>query len=106
MPGGGTLQLEYSGDSLVGQRQITAGTITGASIQVNVADGARSYNLSIRVNGVEVETVALPSGSTGAHDATLSSAVVAGDLVTAFLVLTAGSGASTFDEESALVEIS
>jgi hypothetical protein len=89
---------------LVGQRQISAGTICGASLQVNVAS-ANSYNLSIRVNGVEVATLALPAGSTGAHTAALSVAFLAGDVITTFLVRTAGSGTSAFNRESALVEI-
>lgn len=106
VPGAGTLQLEWAGDSLVAMRQNRAGTITGASVQVNVVDASRDYNLSIRVNGIEVATLALPAGSLGNDTVALSSPLAAGDLLSAFLVRTAGSGASTFDEETAFVEIS
>lgn len=108
VPGGGTLQLLGAGSTTVGYRQFSAGTIDNASIQVNTADAARSYNLSIRVNGVEVATLVLPAGSTGADTCTspLSAAVNCGDVITAFLVRTAGVGGSTFTAESAMVEVS
>lgn len=84
-----------------------AGTITDASIQVNAADGARTYNLSIRVNGVEVATLTLVSGTTGNDTCIvhLAAPVVCGDVVTAFLVRTAGVGGSTFTAESAMISV-
>lgn len=85
-----------------------AGTIDNASIQVDAADGARTFNLEIRVNGVTVATLTLVSGTTGNDTCTvpISAAVVCGDVITAFLVRTAGVGASTFANEAALVEVS
>jgi len=78
----------------------------GASVQVApAADGVRSYNLDIYVNGVSVATLALAAGSIGASTAALAVAVAANDVVTAYMVKTAGAGASSFDEIQALVEI-
>ena len=107
MPGGGTLQLLGGGSTTVGYRMFSAGTIDNASIQVNAADGARTYQLQIRVNGVTVATLTLVSGTTGNDTCTspISAAVVCGDVITAFLVRTAGVGGSTFTAESALVEV-
>jgi len=58
------------------------------------------------VNAVTVATLALPSGSIGANTVALAVAVVATDVITAFLVLTAGSGASDFTEEHVVIGIS
>jgi hypothetical protein len=84
-----------------------AGTITNASVQVDVVDAARAYNLDVRVNGVSVATLALPVSTLGADTCTapISVAVACGDIITAFMVRTAGGGASTFNNEGALVEI-
>lgn len=98
--------MDGPGNTLVGFRVWRAGTITAGSIQVDAADGARSYNYDIRVNGVSVATIALPSGSTGASSVALAVPVVVGDVVTTFMVRTAGVGASTFGEEHGIVEIS
>lgn len=106
VPAGGTLQLNGPGQSLAGARMNRAGLITGASIQVNVADGARAYNLEIRVNGVAAATLALALGTTGNSTTALSVAVVAGDFITAFMVRTAGAGGSTFTETQGVVEVS
>jgi hypothetical protein len=82
------------------------GSITAASIQVNVNDAGRTYDLEIRVNGSPVATVTLPAGpNAGAHDTTLAVPVVAGDHVQAFMVRTAGGGMSSFTSEHATVEI-
>lgn len=96
-----------AGVTPVGYRMFFAGTIDNASIQVDAADGARAYNLDIRVNGVSVATLALPVAAIGADTCTtpIAAAVVCGDVITAFLVRTAGVGASTFSNESALVEV-
>jgi len=74
---------------------------------VDVVDAARAYDLDIRVNAVSVATLALPVSTIGADTCTapLSVAVVCGDVITAFLVRTAGGGASTFNNEAAMVEI-
>jgi hypothetical protein len=99
------LQLEGPGSTLAGFRVYRAGTITAASIQVDVVDVTRSYNLEIRVNGVAAATLALPAGSIGASTVALAVAVAVGDVVTAFMVKTIGVGASTFGEEHAVIEI-
>lgn len=104
MPIGGDLQLE-DGGVLTGFVVTAGGTITRASIIVNTADGANSYKLSIRVNGVEVSSVTLASGSTKNQSSVLSSAVVAGDIVTAYMTRTAGAGASAFNSMAAVVVI-
>lgn len=105
VPAGGTLQLQGPGQSLSGVRTLRAGIITGASIQVNVLDAARAYNLEIRVNGVAAATVPLPIGATGAQSTALAVAVAAGSSITAFMIRTAGAGGSTFAEEYAAVEV-
>lgn len=102
---GGTLQLEGPGTTLVGITAIRAGTISGGSITVNAAS-ANDYDLDIRVNGVSVATVPLPAGSTSAFSSALAVPVVAGDIITVFLVRTSGSGGSGFNNEQALIEIS
>lgn len=106
VPGAGTLQLDGPGNTLVGFRVYRAGTITAASIQVDVVDTTNDYDLEIRVNGLVVATVPLPSGSTGASSILLAAPVVVGDVVTAFMVRTAGADASDFTEEHAVIEIS
>lgn len=104
VPAGGTLQLEGPGQTLNGFRVYRAGRITAGSIAVSAAS-ANAYNLDIRVNAVSVETVALAAGLTGASSITLSAAVAVGDIVTAFMVRTAGAGGSGFTEEHAVIEI-
>lgn len=104
VPAGGTQQLQAPGQSLNGYRLMRAGTITGASIAVNVAS-ANSYNLDVRINGSSVATLALAAGATSNSTVALSVAVVVGDILTAFMVRTAGSGGSTFSEQSAAVEV-
>ena len=81
-----------------------AGTIVGASVQVNVADAIRSYDLDIYVNGASVATLTLAVGL-GADTTALAVAVAVGDVITAYMIKTAGAGASTFDEIHALVEV-
>jgi hypothetical protein len=105
VPGAGTLQLQGPGTTLAGFRVFRAGSITAASVAVDVPDGTRSYNLDIRVNGVSAATLALPSGSISESTTTLAAAVNVGDIVTAFLVRTTGTGLSTFQESHAVVEV-
>jgi len=64
----------------------------------------RSYNLDIYLNGVSAATVALASPNTGASSVALSVAVIVGDIVSAYMILTAGAGASTFQQIYAIVE--
>jgi hypothetical protein len=107
VPGNGTRFLSLAGDvpsSAVGQRVLRAGTITGASVQVESADATNDYNLSIRVNGTQVATLALASGNTGAQTVALSQSFVAGDRISAALVRTAGSGSSDFRNAVAVIE--
>jgi hypothetical protein len=73
---------------------------------VNSADASNSYKLSIRVNTVEVASVALAVGTTKNQTGVLASAVAAGDIVCAFMVKTGGpGGASSFNDMAAVVEI-
>jgi hypothetical protein len=106
VPGAGTRQLASPGNTLVGIRMNRAGTIKGASIQVDVIDATRTFDLDIRLNGTSVATLALPVSTLGAHSTALSVAVAAGDVITTFMVKTSGGGASTFNEEHAMVEVS
>ena len=106
VPAAGTLQLFATGQTTQGFRVIRAGTITAISLKTNVADGVRSYNVQVRVNGIVTAAIlAYPSGSISAAVTGLLVAVVPGDIVTVFLVRTAGAGASTFNQHEALVEI-
>jgi hypothetical protein len=84
-----------------------AGTITSASIQTDAADATRNYNFQILVNGVVVATLTL-NNVIGNDTCTspLSVAVACGDVITTFLVRTAGAGVSTFQNESAMVGVS
>jgi len=90
---------------MVGYRLYRAGFITGGSVKVNIADATKDYKLSIRINGVEVALIPLPSGSTGANSAALAAAFVVGDILTAFMVRTLGAGASAFTDMTGVVEV-
>ncbi len=105
VPAGGTLVLWGPGNSQAGSRAVRAGTITGASIQVNASDAVRSYDLRIRVNGAVAGILVLPAGSSGAQTAALAIAVVAGDIISAIMVRIAGAGGSTFTDELATIEV-
>lgn len=105
VPPAGTLQLQGPGNTLVGYRMPMVGQIVAVSIQVDVADGTRTYNLEVRKNGVAVVTLALALGVTGANVSGLSVSFVAGDVLTVFMVKTAGAGLSTFSQETAVVEV-
>lgn len=106
VPAGGTLQLFATGQTLQGFHVIRAGKITGLSIRVNTADGARTYQLQVFVNGVlSTAVLTLASGSTSASTTALALVVAVGDIITTFMVRTAGVGASTFGDEEALVEL-
>jgi hypothetical protein len=106
VPAAGSLQLYAPGLTLLGFRAIRGGTITGLSLRVNVLDAVRSYRLEVRKNGVATAAlVALPSGSTSVSTGALSVAYALGDVITLFMVLTAGAGDSTFIEEEAVLEV-
>jgi len=107
VPSAGTLQLRGAGNSLSGFRILRAGYLVSASIQVEVVDATRAYNLDIRRNGVSIATVPLAISTLGNAVAVTSPIALAiGDVITAFMVRTSGAGASTFTEENAVVEIS
>lgn len=105
VPAGGTLQLFAVGQTLQGFRVIRASLITGASLRVSAGDAARTYDLDVRVNAVSVATLPLPLSTLSVSTILFAVPVVVGDIVTAFMVRTAGAGASTFGDEEALVEI-
>lgn len=104
VPTSGTLQLFGVDSNAVGVRIMRACTVTGGSIQVNVQDNSRSYNLEIRKNGTAVATVSLASGTVGNSDTTFSAPFAAGNILTAYLVRTSGTGASTFTSMDVQVE--
>lgn len=93
------------GNAILGYRMMRAGTITGASLQVNLVDASRTYNLDIFVNGVSATTVALPISTLGVSSVALSVAVAVGDVVSAFLVRTSSTGGSTFNEMTSVIEV-
>jgi hypothetical protein len=105
VPTAGTLQLQGPGNAIEGYRISRAGRITAGSIRVNAGDSSRTYNLDIRVNGSSVATVPLALSTLSNSLSNLSVSVAVGDIMTAFLVRTSGSGASTFGEMLASVEV-
>ena len=106
VPGGGLLQLQGPGPTLTAIRMLRPGIISAASIEVGVIDAGNTYDLQIRLNGAPVQTVTLAAGTLGAQAVFgAPTAVVAGDLVTAFMVRTAGVGASAFSDMQAVVEV-
>lgn len=108
VPGSGTRFLGFAGgplSSAVGVRMLRAGTITGASLEVDTSEASKVYDLSIRLNGTEVETLTLSATTTGNEDTTFSTSYVAGDLISVAMVRTSGSGSSSFDDIVALVEV-
>lgn len=96
VPSGGTLALLGPGNTTTGIRVPSDQKIMGASVQVNVIDALRTFNVSIRVNGIEVATLTLPLSSLGSLIASLNVPVLAGDVITVFMVRASGTGASTF----------
>ena len=102
---GGSLQMTGAGSTGAGVNMLSAGTITGLSIAVDVADGSNNYTLEIRRGGAAIVTLTL-NGVTSNRNSALSVAVLAGDILTAFLIRTSGVGASAFSEEHVVLEIS
>jgi hypothetical protein len=108
VPGAGTLQLFLPDVVTVGIRMLRPWKLTGLSVQVNVVDGGgRTYDLQIRKNGVAapIATLALPAATIGASTAALAVTGVAGDYLQAFMVRTAGAGASTFVQIASEMEL-
>lgn len=95
---GGSIALLGPGNTTTGVRVPADQKIMGASILVSAIDASRTFNVSIRVNGVEAATLALPVSSLGSQTTSLNVPVVAGDAVTVLVVRTSGSGASTFNQ--------
>lgn len=106
VPTGGTIGLLGPGNTSTGSRVEAAKRITGASFQVNAIDASRTYNASIRVNGVEQATLALPLSSLGSQTTSLNVPLNAGDAITVFIVRTSGAGASTFVQMRVKIVIS
>jgi len=108
VPGNGTRFLSGPGEVLTssaGVAMLRAGEITGASIQVDTADAANDYDLSIRVNGTQQGTLALASTNDSATSTALSIAFAAGDEISLAVVRSAGSGPSDFRNVAAMLEI-
>jgi hypothetical protein len=98
VPSGGTIALLGPGNTTTGVRVPADQRIMGASIQVNVIDALRTFNLSIRVNGIQQDTVPLGLSLLGAQNVALNIPLLATDVVTLFLVRTSGTQASTFTQ--------
>jgi hypothetical protein len=107
VPGGGSLGLEWAGDSFEPVRMIRAGTITGGTIRVNMLETnpARTFNLEILVGGAVVQTVPLAGVLDNSVIFGVPTAYVAGAKIGARIVRTAGGGASTGDEWTCAVEV-
>lgn len=106
IPGSGVQYLEMGGvvTSAAGLRMMRAGQFTAASIQVSDTDSSRAYKLSIKINGTEVDTVALTTSTLGAVSTSLTGTFSAGDVLEVSVERTSGSGASSFKELQAMVE--
>lgn len=98
VPSGGTIALLGPGNTTTGVRVPTDQRIMGASIQVNVIDAIRTFNLSIRVNGIEQATIPLGLSLLGAQNVALNIPLIATDVITLFVVRTSGTQASTFTQ--------
>jgi len=105
VPGAGTLQLLGPGNTTVGVRMNRAGTITGASIQVDVVDAGQAFDLHVYKNGASVATVNLPANTLGASSAALAVAVAVGDLLTLFVIRSGAGGSSVFANMHGMVEV-
>jgi len=108
VPGKGIRYFSGPGDvatSSAGTIALRNGVITGASVSVNTADATNSYKVSIKINEVEVGTLALAATNTSTFSTALSIPFVAGDSISLSLERTAGSGASAFANASAVLEL-
>jgi hypothetical protein len=84
---------------------LRGGTLKGVRVVVDAVDASRDYVVSIRVGATvaavnnvanEVETLALPSGSSTAKSLALSAVVTADQYMAVYLTRTSGTGNSTF----------
>jgi len=107
VPGAGTLDMEWAGDSMEPYVAIRPGSITGASLKLDApAGGVRTYDFQVTVNGVAVQTIPVGVGVTKVFAVFgAPTAYIAGAEISARLVRTAGGGASGFSEESVGVEV-
>lgn len=109
VPQGGSLFLRSAGpvfSSAAATLMMRDGNISAGSISVDAGDATHAYKLSIKINGVEVELVSLPTSTTAAYSNTLSAAYSAGDLLSVSVEkVTAGSHKSDFKEITATIEI-
>lgn len=108
VPGSGTLFLETTGgvvSSSAGYAMLRAGTITGASFSLDQTESANTYNVSIRVNGTEQETLAIGTGVTTGQATNFTATYAAGDTVEVALERQTGSGSSDYDDVVVLVEV-
>jgi hypothetical protein len=83
-----------------------AATLTGAAVTVDVADGTRTYELQVLVNGTVRETLVLASGFIKAATTGFSYSVTALDEISLRLVRSSGSGKSTFQNAVATLTVS
>lgn len=120
VPSSGTRYLASAGGVVgstdAGLRMMRAGTITGLSLQPEVADSSRAFKLSVEKstdNGASwSEAALLTMGTTvrGVNTVTPTAGVAgltyaAGDLLRALVVRTSGSGFSTSGDWAAQVEV-
>jgi hypothetical protein len=98
VPGSGTLYLIFNEvvTSAVGIPIVETLTLQAGGIAVDVADAANDYDLEFLVNGVVRETVSLASTNSFASSNAFTYGLVSGDLISARLTRTAGSGKSDF----------
>lgn len=105
--GSGVLFLSYGKApiDLVEYTVKKAGKITGITLSVDLVDGSRDFDLEITINGAPGPILSLLSGNLDAFVTGLSTAVSAGDTISAFLRRTSGSGKSTFSNIIADIEL-
>jgi len=91
--------------SIIPVRMIRSGTITGAVVEVDKIDSSRSYKLSIKINAVEVASLALAINTIGNETTILNVSFSAGDKLSVSMERTTGSGTSKFKYIWTCVEV-
>jgi len=111
VPVGGTLYLRgtFVACSALGYDMMRASNITGISIRVDAADASRAYQVQVGTNPdgafASVATLNLPVSTQAARTTAVSGAIGAGSSWGVRIVLTSGTGKSTFGNVAVLVEV-
>lgn len=92
--------------SQAGIRMARGGSFSAVTIQVDTVDASQDYKVSIKVNGVEVDSVPLTSGTLGNVSTNLSGTFGANDVVSVAVERVVGDGPSGFNAIHSLIEYS